>query len=59
MNFTNAAKALVRKVDRKILIFAYIAFMSLELDRSNLSQALTDNFLGDLNITTNGWLPIN
>jgi hypothetical protein len=45
---------LIRKIDRRIMIFAAIMFMALELDRSNISQALTDNFLEDLNMTTNG-----
>lgn len=45
---------LIRKIDAKIMMFAAIMFMALELDRSNIAQALTDNFLEDLNMTTNG-----
>jgi hypothetical protein len=46
--------AVLRKIDLKIMIFACIMFMSLELDRANIQQAVTDNFLEDLGMDTNG-----
>src|SRR3546814_3609544 len=45
---------LVRKVDLYIMVWACIMFMALELDRANISQALTDELLPDLGMTTNG-----
>jgi hypothetical protein len=45
---------LIRKIDAHIMLFAALMFMALELDRSNISQALTDNLLDDLGMTTNG-----
>ncbi|KAI3622226.1 major facilitator superfamily transporter [Moniliophthora roreri] len=38
-------KRIVRKIDIRIMIWAAIMFFSLDLDRSNISQANTDNFL--------------
>lgn len=35
------------------MIWAAIMFFGLDLDRTNVQQANTDNFLGDLNMTTN------
>lgn len=46
----------MRKMDLRITIFAIIMFMALEIDRSNIGQALADNLLVDLNITTDGRL---
>jgi hypothetical protein len=45
---------LIRKIDYRIMIWACIMFVGLEIDRANINQALTDNFLKDLKMTTNG-----
>ncbi|KAG2350918.1 MFS general substrate transporter [Suillus weaverae] len=44
---------LVRKIDTRIMIWAGVMFFALDLDRTNISQANTDNFLRDLHLTTN------
>jgi hypothetical protein len=36
------------------MLWAAISFSALNLDRNNLSQANTDNFLPDLKMNTNG-----
>ncbi|TVY60831.1 putative transporter [Lachnellula suecica] len=46
---------LIRKIDIKIMIWACVMFMALELDRANINQALTDNFLKDLHMNTNDY----
>ena len=43
----------MRKIDLYIMIWAWIMFFALDLDRANISQANTDNFLKDLGMTTN------
>lgn len=47
-------RAVIRKIDWRIMLFTCIMFMALELDRSNISQAVSDNMIGDLGMDTNG-----
>ncbi|KZV97352.1 MFS general substrate transporter [Exidia glandulosa HHB12029] len=46
-------RGLVRKVDLRIMFWAFLMFFALDLDRGNLSQANADNLLADLKLTTN------
>ncbi|RLV89990.1 putative transporter [Spathaspora sp. JA1] len=46
---------LVRKLNFRVAAAACIMFVGLQVDRGNLSQAVTDNMLGDLNMNTNDY----
>ncbi|KAK3185607.1 hypothetical protein K4F52_005707 [Lecanicillium sp. MT-2017a] len=48
-------KQLVRKLDFRIMVWACVMFMALELDRANISQALTDDLLPELGMDTNDY----
>lgn len=43
----------MRKLDWKVTAFACVAFFALDLPRTNITQANTDNFLEDLGLDTN------
>lgn len=47
--------AVVRKTDMYLLSWICLMFFGLQLDRGNLSNALTDNLLDDLNMSTNDY----
>ncbi|KAK7911737.1 Major facilitator superfamily transporter [Apiospora marii] len=45
--------AVIRKIDWRIMVWCAFMFTAMELDRANLSQALSDTFLEDMHLTTN------
>ncbi|KAG2734218.1 hypothetical protein G9P44_002224 [Scheffersomyces stipitis] len=46
-------KKVIRKLDYRAALTACLMFVSLQVDRGNLSQAVSDNLLNDLGLTTN------
>lgn len=46
-------KKILRKNDWYVCFWAFVMFTALDIDRYNLNQALSDNLLQDLKITTN------
>ncbi|THZ77675.1 retrograde regulation protein 2 [Aureobasidium pullulans] len=48
-------KKLVRKIDLRICSWVCFMFFALQLDRGNISQALSDNMLTDIGINTNDY----
>jgi hypothetical protein len=47
-------KKVIRKLDLRVCFWACIMFFSLQVDRGNLTQAVSSTFLKDLKLTTNG-----
>lgn len=48
-------KAVVRKVDWHVATWACIMFFALNVDRGNLKQAVSDNLLNQLHLSTNDY----
>lgn len=46
-------RRLVRKLDWRVCLWACTMFFALQLDRGNISQAVSDNMLDDLGLSTN------
>ncbi|KAF2655936.1 MFS general substrate transporter [Lophiostoma macrostomum CBS 122681] len=48
-------RRVVRKIDKRICSWVCLMFFALQLDRGNISQALSDNLLPDLKMNTNDY----
>ncbi|CBF74694.1 uncharacterized protein ANIA_04106 [Aspergillus nidulans FGSC A4] len=48
-------RRLVRKIDAKVCLWACVMFFGLQVDRSNLIQAVSDNMLEELGLSTNDY----
>ncbi|KAI0487118.1 MFS general substrate transporter [Xylaria cf. heliscus] len=48
-------KRVVRKVDWRVCLWACTMFFALQVDRNNLTQVISDNFLDDLHMNTNDY----
>jgi hypothetical protein len=48
-------RKVVWETDLKVLLWAFIMFSALDFDRSNISQAMSDNLLTDLNFSSDDY----
>lgn len=48
-------KKILKKLDIRVALSACIMFVGLQIDRGNLQQAVSDNLLNDLGMTTNDY----
>ncbi|KAJ8125984.1 hypothetical protein O1611_g7654 [Lasiodiplodia mahajangana] len=48
-------KRIIRKLDWRVCLWACIMFFALQVDRGNLTQVISDNFLDDLHMNTNDY----
>lgn len=48
-------KKLVRKLDFRVALTSCILFVALQVDRGNINQAVSDNMLADLGLTTDDY----
>ncbi|KAI0194272.1 major facilitator superfamily domain-containing protein [Xylaria flabelliformis] len=48
-------KRVIRKVDWRVCLWACTMFFALQVDRNNLTQVISDNFLDDLHMNTNDY----
>ena len=52
---TAEESALIRKLDIRVAAYACLMFFALQLDRGNITQALSDDMLKDLKMNTNDY----
>ena len=48
-------RSLIRRLDFRVCAWCCFMFFALQLDRGNITQALSDNMLGDLHMNTNDY----
>jgi sugar phosphate permease len=48
-------RMVLRKTELRVVCVAFFLFFALDIDRGNLSNALSDNFLTELNLSTNDY----